>query len=846
MGKQRRLTAAERANFVLRLLGGEALDEVAKEAGVLPRTVEDWRDVFTDGGKSALRTSRTHKRRPEGQVGLPGMYPAFLEALRPALEETYAYGCELGRGKNGVTCKLQNRLTGSFYCLKTLDPTTADKATLESARDKLEKEVKILAPIRHRCLPRIYERDLDHDLPYYVETFHPGTTFSVFRKEGKRLRKEESAFVILSLIDALRTIHEMGRSHCDLHEDNIMISDRVFAHGILVIDFGSGHRQSESSPETPDGGLPQFKGTPALGSHHYPRERAAAQTDFEASDYRALGDLLSAMADCFFGDAPHDQRVAYLEFCHSLRHGDTRSWDAALTRFSSVTDTAYLINQADRLFVHRDGTRPSIPLPVSDAVPVGEATLAVINCSVFQRLRFIKQLSFCEWFFPGGIHTRFEHSLGVLGIARHALSFLVRDRTFRNQFVERNIDGALLAALVHDVGHYPYAHVLEHYVASRHPDDRDLLADVHHAKHTHHLLATDGELRRAVERNWGQGCLEEALRILQGSVPVLRDLLDGPIDVDKLDYVRRDAHHCGITFGRGLDVNRIVESLTCVKGAEELGITQEGVFAVEGFVVAQEQMLGSVYWHECIRSVMAMFQEFIRAITNGARDSLRSLAQKLKAAASELQALKEVLLPMTSQLSEALQRRLAPLFSLHERPQFKDIYQAVAKYTHLDRVPPRVASRLTIYQSIVRRPTSSVSVIPIDWGAAEQLRACFIGAFRQKPALSKVGRYDVLVDVAWGKAGNRLLTVRANGDGRECPITEVSHLRESIFTEPTAFLAPVRVFVCPHVYEKAASHIDSIRTAAEEMFYSNQSPEIESVDAVDEVGDTESATSASA
>lgn len=339
----------------------------------------------------------------------------------------------------------------------------------------------------------------------------------------------------------------------------------------------------------------------------------------------------------------------------------------------------------------------------------------------------------------------------------------------------------------------------------------------------------DDELRGACEKHWGEETLAEALRLLQGGVPVLGDLLDGPIDVDKLDYVRRDAHHCGITFGSGLDVKRIVQSLTCVGDGEELGVRRDGVFAVEGFVVAQDQMLGSVYWHEWIRSVMAMFHEFLDALTSRAPQGLEVIAQGLKSATSELDALGTVLLPKVAELPEPLQRRLQPLFMLHQRPQFRDIYHAVAAYSHLDRVPPRFASRYSIYDSIVRRPRSSLSVVPVDWNAAQQLRGCFIEACRQKADLKMVGWFDVLVDVAWGKAANRLLQVRI--DGQDRPITDLSHLRESIFTEPTAYVAPVRVFVSPGVYARASSQIESIRSSAEELFYTNQTPDLEALKA---------------
>ena len=94
-------------------------------------------------------------------------------------------------------------------------------------------------------MPTVYEANFEAELPYYVCTYHPGKTWNTFRKENKKLKAEEAYFVIYSLIDAFEYLHKMNRSHCDAHEDNILIRERVFGEGILIIDFGSGHRGSD-------------------------------------------------------------------------------------------------------------------------------------------------------------------------------------------------------------------------------------------------------------------------------------------------------------------------------------------------------------------------------------------------------------------------------------------------------------------------------------------------------------------------------------------------------------------------------------------------------------------------
>lgn len=111
------------------------------------------------------------------------------------------------------------------------------------------------------------------------------------------------------------------------------------------------------------------------------------------------------------------------------------------------------------------------------------------------------------------------------------------------------------------------------------------------------LLETNCELKSTVIQSWGEQAYHFALKTLSGDVPILSELLDGSIDIDKIDYLARDSHHCGMQFGNGLDVDHLIRSLRCVDGDSRLAIASEGVAAIEGLMIVQDQMLASVYWH---------------------------------------------------------------------------------------------------------------------------------------------------------------------------------------------------------------------------------------------------------
>lgn len=331
-------------------------------------------------------------------------------------------------------------------------------------------------------------------------------------------------------------------------------------------------------------------------------DRKIAEEDFKHYDFKALGRLLAMMSQVFCAHASYDQLSAYRDFCEFLQSDRTKKdWDSVKYQFNFVVNPQFLTESTRRLFVSRDDFRRSMKLPTSPEVVIGDAVQRIVECATFQRLRGIKQLSFCEWVFPGATHTRIEHSLGVFGVAKKTLDFLAVDASFKQRFTPTNVRGALLAALIHDIGHYPFAHVIEHYVKSCYSDDRELRSGVDHLTQTLHILDKDNEVRTALSKEWGddfEDVLVDCRRILTGNMGVLSKIIDSTVDCDKIDYLRRDAHHCGVPYGFGFEPDEVISSFRCSPDGEELLIDEKFVHAINGFIIAQDQMLSGVYWHE--------------------------------------------------------------------------------------------------------------------------------------------------------------------------------------------------------------------------------------------------------
>jgi HD superfamily phosphohydrolase len=229
-----------------------------------------------------------------------------------------------------------------------------------------------------------------------------------------------------------------------------------------------------------------------------------------------------------------------------------------------------------------------------------------------QRLRYVRQLGHAFLVYPGATHTRFEHALGAYHLARRALAQL--EETVGRPVLEPvGVLRLKLAALLHDIGHYPFSHALEEAGLPRH----EVLADRH---------LGSGDLARHLERLGIPA--ETLLPLIRGtSDGPLAGLVSGSVDVDKLDYLSRDAWMCGVPYGV-IDVDRLLTSLTVVAGPHgpALALHEKGLAALESLLFAKYQMYRNVYWHHAVRSATVMFMRLVRTALAAGRLRLEDVA----------------------------------------------------------------------------------------------------------------------------------------------------------------------------------------------------------------------------
>jgi HD superfamily phosphohydrolase len=229
--------------------------------------------------------------------------------------------------------------------------------------------------------------------------------------------------------------------------------------------------------------------------------------------------------------------------------------------------------------------------PVHGDIQLPEGVLTdLIDHPDFQRLRRIRQLGMCYCTFHGAEHTRFQHALGACWLA-----FQVLRRWVFEQQVEvepEDVQATLCAILLHDVGHGPFSHALEH-----------VFHGVDHEAISCHLIRT--RFRRVLDSHGVDP--ERVLSLLKGEHPqvFLGELISGQLDVDRMDYLVRDTLFTGVGYGQ-LDLQRLLGSLGAVfdleRGSRVLVVDAKAAQAAEAFLFARYFMHWQVYFHRTVRA----------------------------------------------------------------------------------------------------------------------------------------------------------------------------------------------------------------------------------------------------
>jgi serine/threonine protein kinase len=274
-------------------------------------------------------------------------------------------------------------------------------------------------------------------------------------------------------------------------------------------------------------------------------------------------------------------------------------------------------HQIPELNIYEEGI-----LQIASQSPVvfSDRVRALYNHPHMHRLARLSQLGLLRYIYPGAVHSRLEHSLGTFANTCRYVRSLYNDYAnplFKSIMSEKDIKAVLLAALLHDLGHYPFAHDLEEV-------DRGLFE---HEDFTFEILesggAIDGSppLSAIITKEWSVdvGSIQAIIdakrkdRLFDFRVQILASIIDGPIDADKLDYLYRDSVHIGVPYGQALDFDRLCKCLTVTYSDADkvvsIGISEKGRISAESVAFARYAMFMCAYWHHTSRALKVMLRE---------------------------------------------------------------------------------------------------------------------------------------------------------------------------------------------------------------------------------------------
>ena len=250
--------------------------------------------------------------------------------------------------------------------------------------------------------------------------------------------------------------------------------------------------------------------------------------------------------------------------------------------------------------------------PIHGFIPLSSDEAEIVETPVFQWLRGIRQLAFANLVYPGALHTRFDHTLGVFYVTRQLCEVF--------NFGDEDSRLVRLSALVHDLGHGPFSHVsesaLELFADRTKLQDRlkgDNPAKIHELL-TQDLLRMDADVTDIV----GKSTLGKIISLLSHGYgePVLKSVVSGPLDADKQDYLLRDTYFCGVKYGV-FDLQQLHKELQVVEDpsqGRQMMISSDGVHALEQFVLAKYYLTAQVYSH---RVRLITDQMVVRAVALG-------------------------------------------------------------------------------------------------------------------------------------------------------------------------------------------------------------------------------------
>jgi HD superfamily phosphohydrolase len=562
------------------------------------------------------------------------------DELDHALEPRYSVGPELGSGGAGIVFQLTDVASNLTRVAKILRPSVRD---VEDLKEEFKNEAQKLAHLRHPNLVTVFEQSKPDDPPYFIMEFVAGVPFDegvsrIAREKPNGRWLEDLRKICLALADVLAYLHSQNPHpllHLDLKPENIyLVHDYRNRLRPILLDFGISRFAEEGSGEVsvrgtfpmwPMSYISSLKKMTTPGRTVFVIDRKNVNTDL---DLHLLGRSISM---ALLGGVKVDPLTsAWDPIAVSTYHFLTETLDQLdidkpdAPKFVSAGELRKSLRRLD-LRASRIGAYfgdGSVRIPGSTISDFGKMARKLTDWPLFQRLRGIHQLGLTFLVYPGAVHDRLEHSLGVFGNVIEMLDYIsgpTGDFRFRSIISDEELVATAIVALLHDVGHYPFAHQFRISGVFPNHDERTLRV-IQEELESRITGSFNADIYKAVVALMNSViAYENPGKILESDqypnhFNVLRAMISSSIDADKLDYVSRDAHHCGVPYGKTVDHERFVKSLRVWWDADSMPhllLSDKGRVCAEALVFARYLMTSEVYWNHGVRSYAAMLSAAI-------------------------------------------------------------------------------------------------------------------------------------------------------------------------------------------------------------------------------------------
>ena len=590
-----------------------------------------------------------------------------LKALSNKLSGRYSNPELAGLGGSGVVLKLRDEdLAQQPVALKFPRPVAGQDDILKSL---VRSEIGHLATLHHTSVVRIHGRGTGVQttgsvaaFPFYLMDFVDGASSGKYF-DNPSLPQETVIEIVERIADAIRYLHAAGVAHLDIKADNILIRHDSIP---VIADLGTTKRLRTDSDETDE--------TIVACTQGYADPKLLELIDEDPSDpNRSKGTLRYEQIDRLWDLYPFG--LTLLEWLGLSKSGErssrlrhlpiyTRkylllmaarclrgrvppwleevvgldrrllgelgygSFDSVLEDVRKLSGKFSLVDAVPELNTYHPGT---IQVAADSPTTYSKRLAKVLEHPALRRLAAIPQLGLVSQVYPTATHSRFEHSLGTYhNTCRFVLSLYYDPLSplFRQVVGAPDIEAVLVAALLHDIGQFPLAHDLEE-IDGTVFDHKRLTRRQLEPPDTP-TLPFDRQSLDIALRDWhvtAQRVVEIlSARADQQDLPIkdrlLHSVIDGPIDADKLDYLRRDSDRLRVPYGSAIDTERILRCLTVVVSSRGLGPTCVGVHekakvAAEFVAIARYALFSQAYWHHTVRSMKAMLSRAVwRLITS--------------------------------------------------------------------------------------------------------------------------------------------------------------------------------------------------------------------------------------